>query len=205
MADAEKTTLEKIIYVAKTEFLQKGYQGASLRNMVKQAGVTTGAFYGYFQNKKELFAALVGEEYDTLLHIYDCCLNTFESIPPEQQREKMQSVAQDGMKEMIDYLYDHKEAFKLILCCSEGTRFHDLVDELAKMNAAATHNFAQMSRQVGNTLKQVHPILEHILVSGMFAGFFEMIVHDIPRQEADEFSQQLLGFYSAGWQEIMGF
>ena len=34
------------------EFLDKGFQGASLRQIVKNAGVTTGAFYGYFSSKE---------------------------------------------------------------------------------------------------------------------------------------------------------
>ena len=33
--------------------------GASLRYIVKQAGVTTGAFYGYFSSKEALFASIV--------------------------------------------------------------------------------------------------------------------------------------------------
>ena len=44
--DGEMTTLERIYASAKKEFLEKGFQGASLRNIVKSAGVTTGAFYG---------------------------------------------------------------------------------------------------------------------------------------------------------------
>ena len=41
------------------EFLDKGFQGASLRQIVKNAGVTTGAFYGYFSSKEALFASIV--------------------------------------------------------------------------------------------------------------------------------------------------
>ena len=41
-------TLEKIQQAALEEFSEKGFQGASLRQIVKYAGVTTGAFYGYF-------------------------------------------------------------------------------------------------------------------------------------------------------------
>ena len=61
MSETEKTTLERILSAAMREFLEKGYQSASLRNIVKTAGVTTGAFYGYFKSKEELFGALVGE------------------------------------------------------------------------------------------------------------------------------------------------
>lgn len=46
------TTLERIHQAAKAEFLEKGYKDASLRNIVKSVGMTTGAFYGYYKAKK---------------------------------------------------------------------------------------------------------------------------------------------------------
>ena len=49
------------------------------------------------------------------------------------------------------------------------------------------------------------PTREHILVSGMFAAFFEMIIHDVPYERASEYLKKLRAFYTAGWKEIMGF
>ena len=42
------STIDNILNSAKAEFLEKGFKDASLRNIAKQAGVTTGAIYGYF-------------------------------------------------------------------------------------------------------------------------------------------------------------
>ena len=39
MSESEKTTLEAISQAAKAEFLEKGFRGASLRNIVKTANV----------------------------------------------------------------------------------------------------------------------------------------------------------------------
>lgn len=66
----ENNTLDDILSAAKAEFSEKGFQSASLRRIVKNAGVTTGAFYGYFKSKEELFDALVGEQYDTLMGMF---------------------------------------------------------------------------------------------------------------------------------------
>lgn len=52
------STLEHIHIAAKKEFLEKGFRSASLRNIVKSAGVTTGAFYGYYSSKEELLPHL---------------------------------------------------------------------------------------------------------------------------------------------------
>ena len=40
-------TQERILAVGKDEFLEHGFKGASLRAIVKKAGFTLGAFYGY--------------------------------------------------------------------------------------------------------------------------------------------------------------
>ena len=60
MNETETTTLDLILSAAMQEFLEKGFKSASLRNIVKKAGVTTGAFYGYYDSKEALFEALVG-------------------------------------------------------------------------------------------------------------------------------------------------
>ena len=61
MSENEKTTLNLIQRAARQEFLEKGFRSASLRNIARAAGVTTGALYGYYGSKEELFASLVGQ------------------------------------------------------------------------------------------------------------------------------------------------
>ncbi len=56
-----KETRQHLLECAKREFLEKGYMKASLRNICKEAGVTTGALYFFFKDKGDLLAALVEE------------------------------------------------------------------------------------------------------------------------------------------------
>ena len=99
--------------------MEKGFKSASLRNIVKTAGVTTGAFYGYYASKEELFEALVGRQYDDFMSIYCKAQNEFADLPPEQQYENMSEISGECMNDMLVYAYSHLEEFKLILCCSE--------------------------------------------------------------------------------------
>ena len=48
-------------------FLRDGFSGASLRSIVKDAGLTTGAFYKYYPTKEMLFDALIDPYIE---HIY---------------------------------------------------------------------------------------------------------------------------------------
>ena len=48
MVESSSATLEKIQQAALTEFLDKGFLSASLRQIVKNAGVTTGLLRLFF-------------------------------------------------------------------------------------------------------------------------------------------------------------
>ena len=85
----EQTTLENILSAGKHEFMEKDFQTASLRKIVKDAGVTTGAFYGYFSGKEALFDALVSEEYNVFMNEYKKAQQDFANLPPEEQPDNM--------------------------------------------------------------------------------------------------------------------
>ena len=55
MNEVEQTTLHLILSAAMQEFFEKGFKSASLRNIVKTAGVTTGALYGYYDRQSYLY------------------------------------------------------------------------------------------------------------------------------------------------------
>ena len=85
MEEKISATLESIQQAAMQEFLDKGFQGASLRQIVKNAGVTTGAFYGYFSSKEALFNALVEPHAAALMGKFMEAQTSFAELPEEQQ------------------------------------------------------------------------------------------------------------------------
>ena len=56
-------TREKIINAAGTLFSEKGYFKTSTHDLAEQAGVATGSFYGYFNNKKEVAIEMIRRFY----------------------------------------------------------------------------------------------------------------------------------------------
>ncbi len=52
-------TRERIFKAAISVFARKGYAGASLSDIAKEAGVTRGAIYWHFENKGALFAEIM--------------------------------------------------------------------------------------------------------------------------------------------------
>ena len=50
-----------LLEAGKQEFLEKGFQGASMRGIASRLSVTTGALYRYYPDKESLFDVLVEE------------------------------------------------------------------------------------------------------------------------------------------------
>lgn len=204
MGDNEQTTLEAIHTAAKAEFMEKGFKSASLRNIVKTAGVTTGAFYGYYDSKEKLFGALVGEQYDTFMGAFKKTIQEFHRMSPQKQIENLGTFSFECMHDMLLYAYNNLTEFKLLLCCSDGTHFSGMLDEMVEIEIKATHDFQKMLETIGQPSPQIDPQLEHILITGMFNTYFELIIHEIPIERAENYLSEMWDFYCAGWYKIMG-
>lgn len=204
MNENEQTTLDLILSAAMQEFLEKGFKSASLRNIVKTAGVTTGAFYGYYNSKEALFEALVGSHYDAFMGYFCKAQQEFAGLPPEEQQNALGAVSGNCMYDMLLYAYEHLDEFRLILCHSEGTRFSKLIDEMTEIETNATHEYFKMLERLGRPVPPIDEHLEHILITGMLNTFFEMIIHDMTLDKAQHYLKEMMAFYTAGWMKIMG-
>ena len=204
MSKIEYETKKRILLAAKEEFLQKGYKDAWLRDISAKAGVTTGALYGYFKNKEDLFGTLVENEYHYVLNVYAEILREFNKIPAAEQINYTSEYTGRGMRQIGAYMYDHWDAFKLILCYSEDTAYCHLVEDMVRLDVRATIEFSQSSTDGGITLKPVNEILAERLSYIKFQLFFDMVTQDLPREQMEEYIQQLLEFYIGGWEKLWG-
>ncbi len=201
----EQTTQERILLAAKEEFLRLGYQKSSLRAIVRAAGVTTGAFYGYYPDKAALFDALVREPAEGLYEIYLGAHEGFSALPPERQVSEMAETSHSGVWECFDYIYGHFDAFRLLLCCSEGTDWADYLDRLARIEAEGAVSFFLCLEKMGRPAVPVSDDLNHMLSSAYLSGFFEIIAHEMPREQARDYVLRLTDFFTAGWRSLLGF
>lgn len=198
-------TRERILESAKREFMEKGYREASLRNIVKQAGVTTGAFYGYYKSKEEVFEALVKEPADELFAWYDFNHEEYVKKPAGEQINGMRQVTDDLVPEIVQYVYRHFDAFKLLFCYSAGTGYEDYMERLAQVEAKSSLEFVKALEAAGYDLK-IHPDerLAHIISSQYFRALYEVVEHELPLAEAAEYLRALSEFSYCGWMGMLG-
>ena len=89
MSTKAEDTEKNILNTARKHFLKDGFSGASLRNIVKDAGLTTGAFYKYYPTKEALFDALTDPYIEHIYQIYDHVVEDFEKLSAKEQTSNM--------------------------------------------------------------------------------------------------------------------
>lgn len=196
-------TLEKIQKAALEEFSRKGFRGASLRQIVKQAGVTTGAFYGYFSSKEALFASIVEPHAAALMGRFMETQISFAELPESEQPAHMGQDSGVYLHWMVEYICQHREPVKLLLCCADGTDYEQFVHRMVEVEVESTLQYIKVLHRLGQNVPEVDPQLCHILASGMFSGIFEVVIHDMPYEQAMCYVNQLRDFYTAGWLKLM--
>ena len=204
MVESSSATLEKIQQAALTEFLDKGFLSASLRQIVKNAGVTTGAFYGYFSCKEALFASIVEPHAAALMGRFMEAQTSFAGRPEAEQPEHMGEDSESCLDWMVDYICQNREPVKLLLCRAEGTGYESFVHNMVEVEVEYTLSYLEVLRRLGRRVPTLSCSLCPIIASGMFNGLFEVVIHDMPYEQALRDVKQLRAFYTAGWLELVG-
>ena len=204
MVESSSATLEKIQQAALEEFSERGFLGASLRQIVKNAGVTTGAFYGYFSSKEALFASLVEPHAAALMGRFMEAQTGFADLPEKEQPAHMGEASGDYVDWMVDYICQHREPVKLLLCRADGTSYEHFIHNMVEVEVEYTLRYMEVLRRLGRRVPTLSRSLCHIIASGMFNGLFEVVIHDMPYEQALRDVKQLRAFYTAGWLELVG-
>lgn len=202
MQETSSSTLEKIQQAALDEFLDKGFRGSSLRQIVKNAGVTTGAFYGYFSSKEALFASIVEPHAKALMSRFMDAQLSFAGLPEKEKIEHVGVESESYLRWMVDYICEHKEPVKLLICGAAGTDYENFVHNMVEVEVESTMQYVETLRALGYEGLELSRSLCHINASGMLGGIFEIVIHDMPKEEAKRDVEQLREFYTAGWLKL---
>ncbi len=196
-------TQEKIIEVAKREFLEKGFKDASLRGIVKEAGFTQGAFYGYYKDKESLFVAIVSEITDELVEQFKKAQEAHFHLIEEGNTKISRELSTDYLKKFIGYIYDNFDIFKLVICCSSGTKYENFIHDLVELEVEVAREYYEILGNMGKLDGEISSNLHHMITSAYFTAIFETVVHDMSRKEAEEYIDKLAIFFNSGWDSIL--
>ncbi len=122
---------KRLLEVAKKEFLEKGFEGTSIRIIAQKAETSPRAIYTRFENKEELFAAVIEPVYSDFMKLFK-----EDKIDYWDKAKKRDFSGQPESYyiKYLDFAYSHKDEFYLILKCSKATRFENFTKNLCQLD-----------------------------------------------------------------------
>ena len=181
---------EALLKSGKSEFLKHGFEHASMRTICKNAGVTTGAFYAYFNKKEELFSSIVDP---VIEKFYETC----QTILHLQKKEHYTNG--DSELHSIEFMIRHREEFRLLFDCSAGTKYENFQEEVLNgfmLKSYQTH----LDFYIG---KKVDPNLVNILLRMKFEEYRQLLYGSYSLEEARMIVKNLTSFTEAGFIQLM--
>lgn len=181
--EKDLSTKEKLLDAGREEFYKYGYQKASLRRICAACGVTTGAFYFFFENKDAL-----------LREIVDPVIEKGLRLAEELNRTEQSSLdsSQDNDRRMIEFEMQYRREFLILLeGCAGSSRenFRDFFYDT--MNHYFTEHFAL---SIG---RQPDPEIIRLLVNMRIEGNMALLKGDYD-MERILFLNDMLSCYAHG-------
>ena len=175
--ERRKQTEQKLLASGRAEFLKKGYAKASLRDICKAAGVTTGAFYVSFESKEALLSAML-----------DPVIADYEHMVRELAQREIDDpgTGDDNERQIMEYLSAHRTEAVILMDRCAGSRYEGFRQRIAMQMQAAFTGF--FSKYMGHSPDAK---LMEILVSMRLQGYLELIKGDYTVEERVRLAREI--------------
>lgn len=196
-------THERILLAAREEFLEKGFEQASMRNIAAKVGMSAAGLYRHFEDKEALFSTLVEPGVKACREWYRKHKNADYELLDQNRLDDMWESGADA-RLILEVVYPNYDAFKLLICRAEGTKYADYLHELVMLEQEETLAFMEEAKKRGVPVKDVCPEELHLLMSAYVTALFEVVVHDFPKEEAGHYLETFQAFFYPGWRAVLG-
>ena len=188
----------RLLACAKKEFLEKGFQEASIRQIATAAETSPRAIYTRFADKEALFEAIVKDTAEEFLQIHH---NFIQAYWAEQNSTPEISKSSSSVYvELMNYAYEHIDEFTLILKKSVGTSYASFAQDLATTDFLAISGHTQdYNFPNANVMFQ----LIQQLTSSFYTRMFDPLFLNMTKEEARFYIEKMCDFYNGGVTELL--
>lgn len=201
MSGKSDQTKENILTCARDEFLASGFRDASLRNIAKAAGLTTGAIYRYFSDKDALFCEATQSVVVSLESVYT--KQTSDALEAIQQGiAYAPEDAQSNIRVLFDVIYEHFDEFYLIVMCSAGSSRESYIEGIIEYEYTHTLAYVLELKRKHNSEYEIDEVALHMLTDAMVGALLEPVRHKMNKEDAMGRLMFINDFFTDGWRSF---
>ena len=202
MSVPDRSIDPRLLSAAKKEFLQKGYKAASLAEICKAAGVTTGALYKRYEGKEALFCALVADTVrDMESYIAEIGKEDLSEYSDQELFDSL-SMTPESIIQWMKILEKHRDGFTLLVRCASGTQYESFHHDWAVIMNGLDYKYYLEARRRGIAEEELTPEEMHVLTSALWTLYYEPFYHDFTWEQMVRLAQHIHAFVN--WPKVMG-
>ena len=201
MSLPDKSIDPRLLSAAKNEFLKKGFEKASLTDICKAAGVTTGALYKRYSGKEDLFSALVSDTVQDMTEYLSELAKVDLTSLTDRELYDLFALTPEMNREWLRFLYDRRDVFTLLIRCASGTRYENFrQDWTEKMNALDVKQYREARRR-GLAARDLTEEELHVLTYAVWALYYEPFFLDFTWDQMERHAETIHLF--ADWHSAL--
>ncbi len=185
------------------EFLEKGYEGASIRSIGARAGMTSAGLYRHYADKEAMFEAMVQPLVDEMKRWLKNHTNKkYDIVEGDLTQE---NIFGESFVDLIrDVILPRRDEFILLMTCSGGTKYENFIHDITEENQKEFLDALKYLKKKGYPVKVVTEEELHMLLSAYLTACFEPIIHDYDEASIEKYLSIIQEFFMPGWMRIMG-
>ena len=191
----------KILEAAREEFLEMGYEKASMRKIGERCGMTAAGIYRHCRDKSDLFEMLVLPAVEKL----ESWSSAHAARYDESLKQKNKIVWTDSNIDMMRKLvYPNMDDYYLLIVKSQGTRYENFLHDMTEKSQQKMSEYLDKLRKSGKKLPDIKPQELHLLLTAYITALFEPVIHRYSYEEAVGALDTLERFFLPGWKQLIG-
>ena len=192
----------RVMSAARDEFLEYGFEKASMRRVGQRCGFTAAGLYRHCRDKEDLFDQLVAPAVERINAWMDGHLSKYLTAVRDEGNLQWQDSWIDMMREII---YPNMDDYHLLLTCSSGTKYECFLHDLTQKAQEQTLRYLPELREKGLAVRELSPMELHLLYSAYVTALFEPVVHRYSPDESMRCLETVEAFFLPGWKALFGF
>ncbi|MBR4224006.1 MAG: helix-turn-helix transcriptional regulator [Oscillospiraceae bacterium] len=185
----------------RAEFLEKGFEKASVRSIGQRAGMTSAGLYRHYADKEAMFASIV----DPVIAKMDEWMQRHTDRKYPLADKDSDILFDETMIDMIKKIVlPNKEDLYILLCRAQGTRYENFIHDQVEKYQPSLKDAIHHMRTLGYSVTDISDDELHFLLSAYVTAIFEPIIHDYPDDMIEHYLDTINEFFMPGWKKIMG-
>ena len=196
-------THQRILTSGMKMFLENGFERTNLRDLCADAGVTTGSFYRHFESKEDIFSFFVQPAVDEIKSIFaDAEPVCREAVETGDIRRLWMIM---DANRLLEYIYRNFDALKLLLKCSDGTKYSGFLNDVVCMETDISLRSLNLAKDRGYLTAELPSEPEmHMICHAYVSSVFEAVLHDLSRDVMENYIHTIVDFFTAGAYAVLG-